>query len=411
MRVAFFTADSNGGYPVPATNGGAVSTLIESLANENNIQNLCDMTIVSLYDKKAAKIAKEKYPRIHFVWVKVPKMLQHLDKVAFWLVRNFFKKEKAISFRSVFTLFWYIRFSSKFLKKEMFDKVILENNIPIANIIKKSSYQGQYYYHLHNTPRINAHCKDIFDQCSGYLCVSEYVGKEIEKNRSAIGPVPKKKVKILYNCIDIGLFKPMKNTDRNTVRQKICDKYHIPRNQHLVIFAGRLSKEKGPDQLLKAVMNMKDVTVLIVGGLLSGLNLNDSYQEEIHTLAKGLGNRAVFTGYIDQEILPLYYGAADLAVFPSMWDEPAGLTMIEAMACGTPIITTRSGGIPEYVGNIACVLDRNKNLPENITKAMKRYFNLNKEKKERIRQDGIKRIQDNFSREKYLERFIESIKK
>jgi hypothetical protein len=42
---------------------------------------------------------------------------------------------------------------------------------------------------------------------------------------------------------------------------------------------------------------------------------------------------------------------------------------------------------------------------------MKRYFNLNKEKKERIRQDGIKRIQDNFSREKYLERFIESIKK
>lgn len=411
MRIAIFIADSNGGYPVPATKGGAVSTLIESLISENNLKNLCDMTVISFYDQKAAEIAQKEYPHIHFVWVKAPRMIRCLDKMTFWLIRSFFKKKKSISFKSIFSLLWYICFSSRYLRNKSFDKVVLENNIPIANIIKRSNYQGQYYYHFHNTPRINAHCQKVFDQCSGYLCVSNYVGKEIEKSSNAIGPVPKSKVKILYNCIDTELFKTMGDADRAVARQQIYDKYHISQNQYLVIFAGRLSKEKGPDQLLKAVKDMDNVTVLIVGGLLAGLNLSDPYQEQIHSLAEELGDRVVFTGYIDQKNLPMYYCAADLAVLPSMWDEPAGLTMIEAMACGTPIITTTSGGIPEYVDDKACVLDRDEKLPKNIANAMKKYFNLDEKEKEQIRQYGIHRIRDVFSKEKYLERFVESLQK
>jgi glycosyltransferase involved in cell wall biosynthesis len=49
-----------------------------------------------------------------------------------------------------------------------------------------------------------------------------------------------------------------------------------------------------------------------------------------------------------------------------MWEEPAGLTMIEAMACGIPTITTCSGGIPEYVDDCAIVLERDERLVMNI---------------------------------------------
>lgn len=409
MKIVIFTADSNGGYPVPAVKGGAVSTLIESLVNGNSKQKQCDMTVVSFYDQIAADIAKTKYPDVHFVWVKTPGIFRMLDGITFWGVKIFLKKKKAISFKSVFSLLWYIHFSSKYLEENIFDDVVLENNIPIAAIIKRSGYQKPYYYHFHNTPRINANCKDVFNNCSGFLCVSDYVGKEIEKANNPIGPVSESKVRTLYNCIDTDLFKPMEETKRLLARKQICEKYSIPESQKLVIFAGRLSKEKGVDQLLQAVKNMPNITVLIVGGLLSGLNLTDSYQEKIRKLAAELGERVIFTEYVEQQIMPKYYNAADLAVLPSMWDEPAGLTMIEAMACGTPVITTRSGGIPEYVGDVAYVLDRDENLPQNIAKSINDYLELSSEKQEKIRNAGIQRIREKFSADHYLERFIECI--
>lgn len=411
MKIVIFTADSNGGYPVPAVKGGAVSTLIESLVDGNNKQKLCDMTIVSFYDHAAVNIAMEKYPDAHFVWVKVPGIVRMLDEVTFWGVKTFLKKKKSISFKSFFSLLWYIHSSSKYLKKNIFDDVVLENNIPIATIIKKSGYQKPYYYHFHNTPRINANCKDVFNHCSGFLCVSDYVGKEIEKGNNPIGPVPKSKVRTLYNCINIDLFKPMEETERSLARKQICEKYNIPESHKLVIFAGRLSKEKGIDQLLQAVKNMPNITVLIVGALLSSCNLADLYQKKIHKLATDLGGQAVFTGYVDQQVLPKYYNAADLAVLPSMWDEPAGLTMIEAMACGTPVITTRSGGIPEYVGDIAYVLNRDEKLPQNIAKSIDKYLRLSTEEQEKIRKAGIQRIRENFSVDQYLKRFIECLNK
>ena len=137
--------------------------------------------------------------------------------------------------------------------------------------------------------------------------------------------------------------------------------------------------------------------------------MTDSYQEKIRKLAAELEERVIFTEYVEQQIMPKYYNAADLAVLPSMWDEPAGLTMIEAMACGTPVITTRSGGIPEYVGDVAYVLDRDENLPQNIAKSINDYLELSSEKQEKIRNAGIQRIREKFSADRYLERFIECI--
>lgn len=406
MKVAIFTADSNGGYPVPAVKGGAVSTLIESLINENNKQKLCDMTIISLYNSAAAKIAREKYPNIHFIWIRVPRLIQLIDKITFDLARRFFKKKKIISYKSTFSLLWYIHISSHFLRQNTFDKVILENNIPLAWIIKLSKYKGQYYYHLHNVPRINAYCREVFDHCTGFLCVSDFVGQKINEKINAIGPIPKNKIKVLYNCIDTRLFNQMLKVDRSRLRKQICEKYNISPNNRIIVFAGRLSREKGIDQLLKAIKDRNDTVVFIVGGLLYGLNLNDPYQKAIHILAEKIKNRVIFTGYIDQKVLPIYYNIADLAVFPSMWDEPAGLTMIEAMACGTPIITTRAGGITEYVDNVACVLNRNKKLSQNISENIDRYFSLSNKKQEEISKAGIRRINEKFSTNQYLKNFL-----
>ena len=74
--------------------------------------------------------------------------------------------------------------------------------------------------------------------------------------------------------------------------------------------------------------------------------------------------------------MPELYNCSDIVVLPSMWEEPAGMTIIEAMACKKPVITTISGGIPEYTEKENCILlERNENISFDIAENIKRVFN------------------------------------
>ncbi|MYC07453.1 MAG: glycosyltransferase family 1 protein [Chloroflexi bacterium] len=86
--------------------------------------------------------------------------------------------------------------------------------------------------------------------------------------------------------------------------------------------------------------------LLIVGGTLEG----DTEVERLRTLAAelGIGDMVTFTGSVEQELLPAYYNAADVFVLPS-WYESFGLVAVEAMACGTPVVVSRVGGLTTFV--------------------------------------------------------------
>ena len=87
--------------------------------------------------------------------------------------------------------------------------------------------------------------------------------------------------------------------------------------------------------------------LLIVGSPFFAAQATSPFLEKLKADAAALGDRIRFTGFVPHEELPLYYGAADLACFPALWQEPAGLVAIEAMACGRPVLATHSGGMPE----------------------------------------------------------------
>lgn len=365
MKVMILTADSNGGYTVPAVRGGAVSTLIEHLVTCNNEKQLCDMEIVSLYDANAEKKARREYPNIKFTWVKVPGLLRLLDKCAFNLIRIMRKNEKAISFRSSFSLIYYILKAKKIVNQTDADKIVIENNVPLARVMKGSKFKGEWYYHLHNVPRIDAGCRDEFQRVTKFLCVSQFVANQITAENSAIGRIDPKKTAVLYNCVDTQLFRPVAGDD--TEVKHLREKYSIRENDLLIVFTGRLSEEKGPDKVLEAMNGLPDrVKCLIVGSLMYNFDANTPFHDKLRTLASQLKDRVFFTGYIQHNDLPFIYNMADVAVLPSMWDEPAGLTNLEAMACGLTVITTRAGGIPEYVGENGIVLERDSQLVQNI---------------------------------------------
>lgn len=402
--VILFVADSNGCYPVPASKGGAVSTLVEQLVEGNEKKQLIDMTVVSYYDDKAFELSK-KYPHIHFVWVRVPWLIQKLDKILYTFVSSC-THIKASSFKSLISLMFYTFKSSLFIKRRKNATVILEHNIPMVWMIKLSHFKGKYFHHLHNIPRTNAKCKSALAECSQFLCISKYMADDIMNSLSPIGPVPQEKVKLLFNCIDTSLFHPL---ERSTLTINKTT-YGIKEHSKVVVFAGRITWEKGIDKILEALDFLKrnDVELLIVGDMNMDAHEKNPYSFKLLNMAEKHREKIHFTGYVAHDKLPELYNMADIAVLPSMWEEPAGLTMIEAMACGTPVITTRSGGIPEYVGDAAIILERNQKLSREIAKYIDLFLNDGTMYDDYSKR-GVKRIQKLFSSSDYIDKFVKII--
>lgn len=405
MRVLFLMADSNGGFPVPAVRGGATETLVEHLIKQNQKKQLVEMEIVSFYDNAAVKAA-EQYSYSQFRWIKIPAVIKGLDKLLYFMIKHFFKKKKAVSYKTAFSLLYYISRASKIIKRGQYDKIILENNIPLVWAIKLSKYHGDYYYHFHNIPRISAKAKETIQKSTGFLCVSRFVADQICTPDNAIGPVDREKTRVLYNCIDLNHFSPRPKEKCLYIREK----YGVSKEEKLIIYVGRLSQEKGIDVVLSAMKQYKtkNVKLMIVGGLMPNDKEKDQYQLDIRRLAAEMEDRVIFTGYVDQETLPDFYGAADLAILPSMWEEPAGLTMVEAMAVGLPVISTVSGGIPEYLADAAVLLQRDNEIVSKLAENTDRILSSS-EVSDRMREAGVKRAAFIADSETYLERFLQAI--
>ena len=120
----------------------------------------------------------------------------------------------------------------------------------------------------------------------------------------------------------------------------------------LVIFVGRLVPEKGIGDLIRAVSYLDepypDISVMVVG------EGPARYDAESLAADLGIAQRVHFVGWVAPELLPNYLKAADIFVGPSKraadgWVEAQGLTFVEAMIAGTPVIATRSGGIGDIV--------------------------------------------------------------
>ncbi len=113
-----------------------------------------------------------------------------------------------------------------------------------------------------------------------------------------------------------------------------------------LVYVGRVARVKGVDVAVRALADLPaDHTLDVVGPV------DDAYAEELHSLCdrEGLGGRVRFRAGLPRAELSAVYGAADALIFPVRWEEPWGLVPLEAMACGTPVIATGTGGSAEYL--------------------------------------------------------------
>ena len=165
---------------------------------------------------------------------------------------------------------------------------------------------------------------------------------------------------MVKNGIDLELFYPYSENRKNVLREQLG----YSSTDILVLFAGRLVPEKGIHYVVKAVNELseknKNIKLIAVGANSFNLKVQTNFEKQLIESVKGKKN-ILFTGFISNSNLPDYYNMADIVVLPSVWEEPAGLTMIEALACGKPLITTNAGGISEYVAGSGAIQLNPKN--------------------------------------------------
>ena len=114
---------------------------------------------------------------------------------------------------------------------------------------------------------------------------------------------------------------------------------------------------------------------MILGGSFYGISQNNSFLYILKKKCEPIKSQIVFTGFIPYEQLPYYLKVGDTAVIPSMWEEPFGLTCVEAMAAGLPMITTNSGGITEVCENCAVIINKDNDIIRNLQESIIKLYN------------------------------------
>ncbi len=198
--------------------------------------------------------------------------------------------------------------------------------------------------------------------------------------------IPEERISVVYRGLNRERFKPDSSGSSN-----IFQKYRLsPRHRYIFHISSETPRKK-VEGLIKAFYQLKtkdkfsDVKLLKAG--------NPQYQRDRRRLLKlirqlDLQKDIVFLGYVPEEDLPKLYNIAGLFVFPSFY-EGFGLPVLEAMACGTAVITSNTSSLPEIIGDAGITV-----APKDIdalAEAMKKVL-LDEELKRSMVNKGLKRI-------------------
>jgi glycosyltransferase involved in cell wall biosynthesis len=231
--------------------------------------------------------------------------------------------------------------------------------------------------HFHLTRRVVKYAARIF-------AVSRFTKSEVEK-LFAIEPG---RIEVIYNAID-HRFLSGHATDAD--RLFLAERYQV--TYPFLLYAGRISPHKNLVRIIEAFSALKaeltkhdlypDLKLIIIGDELS------KHPDLRRTVVRGgVQNDVRFLGFVPIEVLRIFYDAAKVFVFPSLY-EGFGLPPLEAMAHGTPVLTSNTSSIPEVVGNAAVMVN-----PENVfemMRALQRVL-LDPSLREKLRQRGYEQV-------------------
>ena len=178
------------------------------------------------------------------------------------------------------------------------------------------------------------------------IAVSHFIKREV----SGIG-FPAGKITVIHHGIDLERF-------RNINKKDIYRKYPQLRNRRVIFHPARMGLAKGNDVSVKALWLVKKrvpEAMLVMAGTKNIIDWGKTHQKDIafilHLMRKFHLEDDILVNMFTVDEVAGIYAVADLSYYPSSVAEPFGLTMLESMASGKPMIVTRAGGMPEVIKN------------------------------------------------------------
>lgn len=391
MKIAILTS---GILPVPAVQGGAVENLIDYYLEYNHQYRMHDITVYSVWHPDVKKHPALKSVANHYKYIIVDSWWAKIKK-------KLYLKKYGEEYHH-YTIEYYLHEAIKDIRRQQFDIIIMENRPGYALKLKDIS-DAKIVYHLHNEKldKQTANNQEIYDAATLILTVSDHIKRCVQ----TITPNDSK-TKTVYNGIDLSAFSNIDKKTRSTVGFKDDD--------FILVFSGRMNRDKGIMELVRAMLRLKEydhIKLMIIGSTFyANAKNDDAFTTELKTKAESLKGRITFTGFIPYSKMPEYLRIADIAVIPSIWNDPFPTTVLEAQAMGLPIITTRRGGIPEEVTeNNAILLNTDENFVDNLAAAILDLYH-HPEKREQMSAASLERSKM-FDKETYAKNFFAALEK
>jgi D-inositol-3-phosphate glycosyltransferase len=260
-------------------------------------------------------------------------LAQHLGQYIDTIKR--FAKRKSLQYDLIHSHYWLSGLAAKELKAEW--------NIPVAHmfhtlglmknrVARMGEEEGEY--RIRGERKVIRAADRIVAATKAELAQLQWLYE-----------VSSRQVRVIPPGVDLSRFYPI---PKDEAREYV----EMGQDERMLLFVGRIEALKGIDTLIEAVARMRDagvtkrhkVCLYIIGG-----DAGDGERGEMGKLqaladTMNLTDMVSFLGKRSQDVLPYYYGAADVVVLPSHY-ESFGMVALEAMACGTPVVASRVGGL------------------------------------------------------------------
>ncbi|HXZ43100.1 MAG TPA: glycosyltransferase family 1 protein [Terriglobales bacterium] len=278
----------------------------------------------------------------------------------------------------------------------------MPRNLPCPYVITVHDlFEHMYGEHDHSGLRRSLHfhlTRHVLQRAGRILAVSQFTKSEIEK----LFGIPSRHIEVVYNAIDERF---LRGHASDADRQLLAERYLV--TYPFLLYAGRISPHKNLVRIIEAFSALKtelekesmypDLKLIIIGDELS------KHPDLRRTVIRsGVQNDVRFMGFVPIEMLRVFYDAAKIFVFPSLY-EGFGLPPLEAMAHGTPVVTSNTSSLPEVVGNAAVLVN-----PENVFEIMRALHRvlLDQAVRDKIRQRGYEQVRK-FSWDASAQRILE----
>ncbi len=395
LRVAEVLPETR---PVPPVKGGAIQQFVYDLALF--LKEKVDITILS------RPVAEQKKDILRYI----PIGFGPYDKLASIILANTQVGEFVpirILLKGIIVVSYTMR-CAKHINK--FDILHIHNNLNFVPILRRNNRNAVILLHMNNThftsKRYSKWLKPFYKMAikdsDKIICVSQFIRDDIIRNYSEA----QQKSIVIYNGVDDRKFIRKSEEENSRIRKR----FGVDAKKITITFAGRLTKSKGIHTLLEALtkINRKEFQLIIAGSRsFAEPSKISNYEIKLLDMAKRLGDRVRFLGYVKPDDLAELYSISDICVVPSLpFVEGCPFVLLEAMSSSCCVITADAPPMDEIISdNINGMLFRSED-PISLAHVLDMAMddpNLRK----RLGENARKTVEEKFSHSVIFDQILE----